>query len=124
MLHTPVPSGVPVHQPFSDHIPADRAEIIIEICNDDIDLPLGIDPVILEFLHDYVQNDPFFLALGGNRLQFAVLKNNVDHFLAVYGISLGLGIRLIRLLLNDIQDARFKDVLFERVPLFVGKLSN
>ena len=84
--YTPVPSGVPVHQPFSDHIPADRAEIIIEIGNNDIDLALRIDPVILEFLHDHIQNNPFFLALGRNRLQLAILKESVDYFLTIYGV--------------------------------------
>ncbi len=113
MPYTPVPSGVPVHQPFSDHIPADRAEIIIEIGNNDIDLALRIDPVILEFLHDHIQNNPFFLALGRNRLQLAILKESVDYFLTIYGVTLGLGVRFIRLLADDVQHAGFKDVFIE-----------
>lgn len=64
----PVSSRIPRQKPLPDPIAADGAEIVIEIRDDQVDLPLGIDLVEFKGLGDHLKNDAFLFALGRNGL--------------------------------------------------------
>ena len=52
----------------SQVLPAEGTEIVVEIRNEEIHLPLGVDAVKLKGLSDYLQNDAFLFPLGGDNL--------------------------------------------------------
>ena len=61
---TPVTSGVPVQEPFGNHVPANRTEIVMEIRNDDVYFPLRIDAVVFKCVCDHFQDNALLLPLG------------------------------------------------------------
>lgn len=50
---------------FRYHIAAERTEIIVKICDDDVYLPFGINPVKFKGISYHFQNDTFFLRWAG-----------------------------------------------------------
>ena len=62
-LYTPVATGISGQKPLAYHIPADGAEIVVEVGDDDIHFPLRIDAVIFERVGNDLQNDALLLSL-------------------------------------------------------------
>lgn len=99
-LNTPITPGVPLQKLFPHHIPTDGTKIIVEIGDDNIYFPLGIDTIIFKCLGNHFQNDTLFLTLGRNGLQPAIFKKSINHFLTIFNVPLGLNFSLVRLLLQ------------------------
>ena len=64
-LRTYVPPAA-LHDPLADHLPAQRAVVLVIALDDGVDLVLGVGLSDLKRARDFLQTDAPLLALGGD----------------------------------------------------------